>query len=243
MNYILLLGATSDMAFATAKEFAKRGWGLLLAARNQEQLAVLKTDLEARYEVPVYALPFEARQFSSHEAFLAGLPHQPLVTALFFGYLGDQQKAQDDWQESSRIIEANYTGAVSILNLVARQYEQQKQGAIIGVSSVAGERGRKSNYLYGSAKAGLTAYLSGLRNRLQASGVPVITIKPGFVATRMTEHLNLPKPLTASPRQVAEAIYKAYQKKKNVVYVLPVWRLIMQNIRMIPEPVFKKMNL
>jgi decaprenylphospho-beta-D-erythro-pentofuranosid-2-ulose 2-reductase len=243
MNYLLVLGATSDMAYATAKEFAKNGWGLLLAARNPEQLNVLKTDLEARYEVPVHAVAFDAQKFDSHEAFLQALPQQPLVTALFFGYLGEQEKAQQSWQESQRIIEANYTGAVSILNLLANTYEQQKQGCIIGVSSVAGERGRKSNYIYGSAKAGLTAYLSGLRNRLYSSGVPVITIKPGFVATRMTEHLKLPKPLTASSDQVGKAIYKAYQKKKDVVYVLPVWRLIMQNIRMIPEGVFKKMKL
>ncbi|WP_224997458.1 SDR family oxidoreductase [Cesiribacter sp. SM1] len=243
MNYILILGATSDMAYATAREFAQRGWGLLLAARNEKQLAVLKNDLQTRYNVPVHTLVFEAADFGSHADFYSRLPHQPEVTALFFGYLGEQEKAQADWEEAKRIIDANYTGAVSILNLVANDYEQKKKGCIIGVSSVAGERGRKSNYLYGSAKAGLTAYLSGLRNRLTAAGVHVVTVKPGFVATRMTEHLKLPKPLTASPEQVGKAIFKAYIKKTNVLWVLPVWQLIMQNIRMIPEAVFKKMNL
>jgi decaprenylphospho-beta-D-erythro-pentofuranosid-2-ulose 2-reductase len=243
MNYILILGATSDMAYATAREFAHRGWGLLLAGRNEQQLAVLRDDLQTRYNVPVHALAFDAADFSSHAGFYAQLPHAPEVTALFFGYLGEQERGQQDWGEAKRIIDANYTGAVSILNLVANDYEQKKRGFIIGVSSVAGERGRKSNYLYGSAKAGLTAYLSGLRNRLAAAGVHVLTVKPGFVATRMTEHLKLPKPLTATPEQVGKAIYKAYQRKTNVLWVLPVWRLIMQNIRLIPESVFKKMNL
>ncbi|AHM63612.1 short chain dehydrogenase [Flammeovirgaceae bacterium 311] len=243
MNYILILGATSDMAYATALEFAKRGWGLILAARNTKQLSVLKQDLQSRFDVPVHTSNFEAADFESHAGFYEQLPVQPQLTALFFGYLGEQQKAQTDWQEAKQIIDANYTGAVSILNLIANDYEQKKGGCIIGVSSVAGERGRKSNYLYGSAKAGLTAYLSGLRNRLAAAGVHVVTVKPGFVATRMTEHLNLPKPLTASPEQVGKAIYGAYQKQTNVLYVLPVWRLIMQNIKMIPEAVFKKMNL
>lgn len=243
MNYILILGATSDMAYATAREFAGKGWGLILAARSLDRLQVLKGDLEARYQVPVHAVAFEAADFSTHQQFFDELPEVPEATAVFFGYLGEQQKAQADWQEAKQIIDANYTGAVSILNIIANAYEARKQGSIIGVSSVAGERGRKSNYIYGSAKAGFTAYLSGLRNRLYSSGVHVLTVKPGFVATRMTENLNLPKPLTASPEQVGKSIYKAFVKKKNIIYVLPVWQVIMQNIRMIPEPVFKKMNL
>ncbi len=243
MKYILILGATSDMAYATASAFAEKGWGLILAARNQQRLQVLQGDLKARYNVSVQIVSFEAADFNSHASFYDQLPVKPEVTAVFFGYLGEQQKAQMDWQEAKQIIDANYTGAVSVLTHIANAYEYTKSGCIIGVSSVAGERGRKSNYVYGSAKAGFTAFLSGLRNRLFASGVHVITVKPGFVATRMTENLKLPKPLTASPEQVGKAIYEAYSKKKNVLYVLPVWRLIMQNIRMIPEAVFKKMNL
>ena len=243
MNHILILGATSDMAYATAREFAKKGWGLILAGRNVKRLDVLKADLEARHHVPVAVAAFEAADFESHQQFYQRLAVEPSVTAVFFGYLGDQQKAQTDWQEAKQIIDANYTGAVSILNIIANAYEQKRAGVIVGVSSVAGERGRKSNYMYGSAKAGFTAYLSGLRNRLYSSGVHVVTVKPGFVATRMTEHLQLPKPLTASPEQVGKAIYKAVEKRSNVLFVLPIWRLIMQNIRLIPEAVFKKMNL
>ena len=243
MNYILILGASSGIAEATAREFARQGFGILLAGRNTDKLSVIQQDIEVRYEVPVSTYSFDAGDFKSHQAFWDKLPHRPEVTLCAFGYLGEQEKAQTDWEEAQQIIEANYTGAVSVLNVVAETYAKQGRGTIIGISSVAGERGRQSNYLYGSAKAGFTAYLSGLRNRLYKKGAHVVTVKPGFVRTKMTEGLELPKPLTAEPEQVAKAIFKAYRSKKDVIYTLPVWSMIMQNIRMIPESVFKRMNL
>lgn len=243
MRYILILGATSDIAKATAHVFARNGYGIQLAARKTDKLEVIARDLEVRYEVPVSIHPFDATDYDSHPQFWKKLSPKPEVTLCAFGYLGKQEKGQTDWQEARQIIEANYTGAVSILNQVAESYAQTGNGTIIGISSVAGERGRQSNYLYGSAKAGFTAYLSGLRNRLYKSGAHVLTVKPGFVRTSMTEGLELPGPLTAEPEQVGKAIYKAYRAKKDVIYTLAVWQLIMQNIRMIPESVFKKMNL
>ena len=114
---------------------------------------------------------------------------------------------------------------------------------IVGISSVAGDRGRGSNYIYGSAKAGFTAYLAGLRNRLAGEGVHVLTVKPGFVATAMTEGLDLPAPLTAQPEELGAAVLRAVAKKRNVIYTRPVWRLIMGVIRAIPEPIFKKLSL
>lgn len=243
MNYILILGATSDIAKATAHAFAENGFGIQLAARKTERLEVIARDLKVRYDVPVSVHKFDATAYDEHSAFWSKLSPRPIVTLCAFGYLGKQEKGQAEWQEAKQIIEANYTGAVSILNQVAETYARMGSGTIIGISSVAGERGRQSNYLYGSAKAGFTAYLSGLRNRLYKSGAHVLTVKPGFVRTGMTEGLDLPGPLTAEPEQVAKAIYKAYRAKKDVIYTLPVWQLIMQNIRMIPESVFKKMNL
>jgi decaprenylphospho-beta-D-erythro-pentofuranosid-2-ulose 2-reductase len=151
--------------------------------------------------------------------------------------------AQTNWTETSKIIHSNYTGAVSILNIVAEDYAKKRQGTIVGISSVAGERGRQSNYLYGSAKAGFTAYLSGLRNYLFQYGVHVMSVQPGFVYTKMTEDLKLPPLLTATPAQVASAIAKAIQKKKNVLYVKWMWRYIMFIIKSIPEPIFKKLKL
>jgi decaprenylphospho-beta-D-erythro-pentofuranosid-2-ulose 2-reductase len=243
MNYILILGATSDIAKATAHVFAANGYGIQLAGRKTDQLEVIARDLRLRYEVPVSIWPFEATDFNKHNAFWNSLSPKPEVTLCAIGYLGAQEKGQADWEEARRIIEVNYTGAVSILNHVAESYARLGKGTIIGISSVAGERGRQSNYLYGSAKAGFTAFLSGLRNRLYKSGAHVLTVKPGFVRTRMTEGLELPALLTAEPEQVAKAVYKGYRAKKDVIYTLPVWQLIMQNIRMIPESVFKKMNL
>jgi short-subunit dehydrogenase len=160
-----------------------------------------------------------------------------------FGYLGDANKARTDWNEAERIIQTNYTGAVSILDRVADHYALQKKGVIVGISSVAGERGRQSNYHYGSAKAGFTAYLSGLRNRLFQDGVHVVTVQPGFVYTRMTENLQLPKLLTGQPADVANTVYSAVKNKKNVVYVKWFWRWIMFIIRNIPEFMFKKLKM
>ena len=243
MKYILILGATSDIAKATAHEYARKGYGLQLAARNRDKLEVIAKDLRIRHDLPVDCFYFDALDYSSHETFWRKLPQRPDVTLCAFGYLGNQEKGQQEWEEARQIVEANYTGAVSILNIVAQTYEEQERGTIIGISSVAGERGRASNYLYGSAKAGFTAYLSGLRNRLSKKGVHVLTVKPGFVRTKMTEGLDLPSPLTAEAEQVAKAIYKGARAKKDVIYTLAVWQLIMQNIRLIPESIFKKMNL
>lgn len=243
MKYALIVGAGSDMAYATAREFAENGYGLYLTARNEEQLKILKNDLEARYDLPVKPFLLDITDYESQEAFVEQLQPFPVVTACFVGYLGNQQKAQIDFTEARKIIEVNYVGPVRLLNLIANRYEEIEQGSILGVSSVAGERGRQSNYFYGSAKAAFSAYLSGLRNRLFSRGVQVSTIKPGFVNTKMTQELDLPKLLTAEANEVGKAIFKAYRKKKDVVYVRPIWRLIMQNIKLIPEPIFKRMKL
>ena len=132
---------------------------------------------------------------------------------------------------------------MSLFNIIANDFEKRKSGFIVGISSVAGDRGRKSNYLYGSAKAAFTAYLSGLRNRLYDAQVHVMTVKPGFVATKMTEDMDLPEKLTAQPDEVADDIYNAQQKNKNVFYTKWIWRWVMLIIRSIPEWKFKGMNI
>ena len=157
--------------------------------------------------------------------------------------MSDNITAVKDWNETAKMINSNYTGAVSILNIIAEDYAAKKSGTIVGISSVAGERGRQSNYIYGSAKAGFTAYLSGLRNRLYHDNVHVVTVLPGFVNTKMTAELNLPPLLTANPEQVADAVEKAIRKKQNVVYVKWFWKWIMMIIKSIPENMFKKKKL
>ena len=243
MPSLLLLGATSDMAAALARKFASTGHDVQLAARNAHRLEPLRSDLTIRYGITPTLLEFDARGFDSHAAFWKALPVKPDITICVFGYLGDETRGESDWTECRNILEVNYVGAISILNIIADDYIALGKGTIVGISSVAGERGRQSNYLYGSAKAGFTAYLSGLRNRLFPKGIHVLTVKPGFVYTRMTEDLTLPPLLTATPEGVAAAIHKAVEKKKNVIYVKWFWRWIMLIIKCIPEPMFKKLKL
>jgi len=243
MKSILILGATSDVAVATARRFAEEKYTILLAARDKENLGRIASDIAIRTQTDVRPVLFDAEDTASHAHFYSSLGITPDVTVCVFGYLGDQQRAEHDWAEASRIIQVNYTGAASILSVVANDYARLGKGTIVGISSVAGERGRQSNYFYGSAKAGFTAFLSGLRNRMVTRGVHVVTVKPGFINTKMTAGMPLPKPITAEPVQLGNAIFKAVAKKKNVIYVLPIWRIIMLIIRNIPEGIFKKLKL
>jgi len=243
MKNVLILGATSDMAQAIAKKYAAEGWSLTLAAREADLLEPIAGDLRVRTNLPVEAALFDATDFASHSGFYEGLATKPDAVICVFGYMGDQMAARTDFEEVRRTIDINFTGAVSVLNIVADDFEKRGYGAIAGISSVAGDRGRQSNYIYGSAKAGLTAYLSGLRNRLAKAGVHVMTVKPGFCRTKMTEQMDLPAALTAEPEQVAAAVFKGMEKKRNVVYTLWMWRYIMLIIRHIPEFIFKKMGM
>jgi short-subunit dehydrogenase len=243
MSYILIIGAKSDIAKATAREYAKHGYDLYLAARNTDDLNEFVNDVRVRTQQTVKAVELDILDYQSHQAFYDQLEEKPLGVISAVGYLGVQENAQLEFQEAQRIIDTNYTGLVSLFNIIANDFEQRRSGFIVGISSVAGDRGRKSNYIYGSAKSALTTYLSGLRNRLCSSQVHVMTVKPGFVATKMTEGMDLPEKLTAQPEDVAKSIYSAQQKNKNVLYTKWVWRWIMLIIITIPEWVFKKMSI
>lgn len=238
---VLVLGGNSDLGFALGKTFLNKGFKVLLAARNVTELNNRVNQLPDQSGVNVVS--FDALQFASHKAWFGSLPFKPEITICAFGILGNQQEAEQNWESASVILETNYVGAVSILNVIAAHYEQQKHGTIVGISSVAGDRGRQSNYLYGSAKAGFSAYLSGLRNRLFKAGVHVLTVKPGFLKTKMTAGLNLPPLLTDDPDRAAARIYRAVQRKRNVVYVKPIWFLVMTVIKSIPEFIFKRLKL
>ena len=226
------------------KNLLHRDINIQLAARNVNRLEPLQSDLAIKYSVRVSIHEFDALAYNTHaQLFIRNIEPKPDVAVCVFGLLGENEKAVDDWDQASQIIHTNYTGAVSILNIIARDFAARKEGVIVGISSVAGERGRQSNFLYGSAKAGFTAYLSGLRNSLYHKGVHVVTVQPGFVYTKMTENLSLPKMLTARPEEVAEAVFNAVKKKKNVVFVKWFWKYIMLIIRNVPEVMFKKMKL
>jgi short-subunit dehydrogenase len=242
---VLILGARSDMAKAIAHEFARKGYGVQLAARHAETLADDRADLGLRYEVPVTVHECDALDLASHEAFVAGLPCLPDVAVCAIGYMGTQGEAEKSPQAMAEVLRSNFEGPASLFSILAEQFAARGSGTLVGISSVAGERGRAANYVYGSAKAGYTAFLSGLRNRLAkaATGVHVVTVLPGFVDTRMTAGMDLPKPLTAQPAEVGRSVLAAVEKRRNVVYVRPVWRIVMLVIRNIPEQLFKKLSI
>lgn len=235
MKTVLILGANSGIAHAVIDKFAAEDYKLVLASRAPTETT--------RLSDKVSVVPFDALDFASHQSFYNSLENKPDVVVLCFGYLPDQKEAEADFTLAHKTIDTNYTGAVSILEIIATDMEKRKSGTIIGISSVAGDRGRKKNYIYGSAKAAFTQYLSGLRQRLLASNVHVLTVIPGFVYTKMTEGMDLPPNMTAKPEEVAADIYKAYKKQTNVIYTRPKWWLIMFIIRHIPEFIFKKLDI
>lgn len=241
METVLVLGATSDIGIAIAKKFAAGGYNIQLAARKPEQLDAIRSDIEVRSGVNCSTHAFDALKYQAHAAFFDAL--KPDITITIFGTMYEEEDAFNDWALAEAMINTNYTGAVSILNIAAKHYIAQQKGAIIGVSSVAGDRGRASKLIYGSSKAAFTAYLAGLRNKCFKDRVHVMTVKPGFVYTRMTENLPLPKPLTSTPDEVAAIVYNGFVKKKNTIYVKWFWRYIMLIIKNIPEFQFKKMKL
>jgi decaprenylphospho-beta-D-erythro-pentofuranosid-2-ulose 2-reductase len=243
MSYVLITGAKSDIAKATAREYAENGYDLYLAARNSSELEEFAQDITTRTQKSVKLLELDILDYKGHQAFYDNLDEKPLGVISAIGYLGEQEKAQSDFNEAQQIMDTNYTGVVSLFNIIANDFEKRKSGFMVGISSVAGDRGRKSNYIYGSAKSALTTYLSGLRNRLYDARVHVLTVKPGFVATKMTKGMDLPEKLTAQPEEVAEDIYKAQQKGKNVLYTKWMWRWVMLIIKVIPEWKFKGMGI
>jgi decaprenylphospho-beta-D-erythro-pentofuranosid-2-ulose 2-reductase len=245
MKKILIVGGTSAMAEACARMWAQRGDALFLAARNEKQLASVVDDLKARGAGRIGSQIFDANDFEKHgellaeaTAFMGGLD----TVLIAHGTLTDQPRAQAEQTYAIREISTNGISVVSLMSLAGELFAKQGHGAIAVISSVAGERGRQSNYVYGSAKAMVSAFASGMRQRLSKQGVRVITIKPGFVDTPMTADFKK-GPLWAKPEQVAKDISKAIDKGQSVVYTPGFWRLIMLIIKSIPEFVFVKLSL
>ena len=239
---VLIVGARSDIGQAVARAYAAEGANLIFAARQVSSLAAERSDIELRYSVAVELIEYDLLE-AEPERLAADLATLPDTVVMMAGLLGDQDESAAQPQVADLVMRTNFTAPARLLLALASKFQARGSGTIIGVSSVAGDRGRGSNYIYGASKAGLTAFLSGLRNSLSATGVHVITVKPGFVRTRMTEQLKLPKHLTATPEEVARAIVRAHATGKDVIYVRPVWRPIMALIRLLPEPVFKRSKL
>ena len=239
----LVVGATSDIGRAIARRLATEGRALQLSARALERLEPEARDIRVRTGAAVTLHHCDVRDEHGGASLLAELDPLPDVAVCVVGLLGDQAESQRDHAAAERVMRTNYVGPALLLSALAERFARRGSGVLVGVSSVAGERGRAVNYVYGSAKAGFTAFLSGLRNRLVASGVHVVTVKPGFVYTRMTDGLDLPARLTATPDEVAVAVVEAIRRRHDVVYVRGLWRWIMWVVRLIPERFFKRMKV
>lgn len=240
---VLIIGARSDIAMAIARGYAAIGHDLQLAARSSQSLQADADDLAGRHGVKVSVHELDILDTGSFAAFLDGLPALPGIALCAVGLLGEQGHSERDLEAASLVMRSNYEGPSLLLGLIANRFAQRGSGTIVGISSVAGERGRASNYVYGSAKAGYTAFLSGLRNRLAGSGVHVMTVLPGFVRTRMTAQMDLPARLTAEPDAVAKSVIEAARKQRDVIYAKPVWRIVMAVIKALPEVIFKRTKL
>ncbi len=242
---VLILGASSAIAYATARAFAAEGCDLVLAGRSQQELQRNAQDISLRHGVSVTTRCIDVLDFDAHRKFCEQLLEtDPELTGIVYavGLLEEQALLNKNPELSRKVIDANYTAGALLLSLFANHFESRRSGFIIGISSVAGDRGRQSNYTYGASKGAFSLFLQGLRNRLAGSGVRVITIKPGFVDTAMT--WGMPGLfLVASPGQVGRRIARAPRRRADVLYLPWFWRYIMLIIKCIPEFLFKKMKL
>lgn len=244
MKRVLIVGATSAIAQASARVFAARGDQLFLVARNEAKLGAVAQDLRAR-GAEVSSAVADLNAFDRHGALLeeavralGGLD----VVLIAHGTLSDQGACERDYLEAERELRTNFLSVVSLLTPLANRFEKQRGGTIAVISSVAGDRGRGSNYVYGTAKGALSIFLQGLRNRLHPYGVRVVTLKPGFVDTPMTAGVKK-NALFATPETVGQGIVRAIDGGSGVVYLPAFWRWIMMLVRAVPEPLFKRLKL
>jgi decaprenylphospho-beta-D-erythro-pentofuranosid-2-ulose 2-reductase len=243
LRRVLIIGATSAIAAEVARLYAERGAALLLTGRNPTRLEAVADDLRVRGATLVETQVLDVRHRYQHaavvqRAFAGGLD----VALLAHGMLPDQQRCQVDPREAALALEVNLVATVALLTLLAGEFEAQGSGTIAVISSVAGDRGRQGNYVYGAAKAGITVFLQGLRQRLHGAGVRIVTLKPGFVDTPMTAHLPR-NPLASSSRRAGRAIYRVIEGRRDVAYIPWFWGPIMSLIRAVPEPLFKRLRL
>ena len=246
MKKILIIGATSAIAEASARRFAARGDALFLVGRNAEHLRAIAADLAVRGAMRNATATLDVTDFAAHAAVteaaereLGGID----VVLIAHGTLSDQAQCEASVDALRREFDINAVSTLALLTHLANRLEAQKHGTLAVISSVAGDRGRQSNYVYGSAKAAVTTFLGGLRQRLAKANVDVLTIKPGFVDTPMTASIANKGALWAQPERIADGVVKAIDRRRNVVYLPWFWRWIMLIIRHIPEPLFKKIKL
>ncbi len=234
MRSILVIGGNSDIGYATAKVFAKNKYNIHLASRNMDQLNNKKKEIENLYAVECKVTQLDLLQDDQIVNFFDKNPKSPDIILIALGFMQSEEK------NFERIINSNYLSPLKFIEKSLINYLPQKQlKTIIGISSVAGDRGKKRNTIYSSSKSAFSSYLDGLRQRLCLNGVHVITVKPGWVATKMTRDMVLPKIMTTNANFVGNKIFKSYKSKKNTLYVPKFWLIIMFFYKMVPEILFK----
>ncbi|MGB3626937.1 MAG: SDR family NAD(P)-dependent oxidoreductase [Henriciella sp.] len=239
---VLIVGATSDISVALARQMAEAGHPVYLAARDISQLEPIVADLKIRACVPVEAVKMDVTDTGTMRETLFALAPSPKIIVSMVGQMGVQADQEKDPALVQSVTDTNFTGPAALMEAGAELFQSMDEPTVlVGVSSVAGDRGRARNYYYGAAKAAFTTMLSGLRQRLARTQTTVISVKPGFVATRMTAGMDLPGPLVASDVECARMIHRAIRKKREIVYPLK-WRAVMYAVRSVPEPVFKKLS-
>tara|TARA_S200000501_G_C20862492_1_gene760490 strand:+ start:864 stop:1598 length:735 start_codon:yes stop_codon:yes gene_type:complete len=243
MKKVLIIGANSDMGKSFARDCAQKGSDLILTGRDQARLEQLADDLKIRNNIGIETILFDITKRDQIISFYENLPSKPDVVACFIGFLAESDECANNFEITENIININFTNIILILDQIANAFENFNNGTIIAVSSTAGDRGRASRYHYGSAKSGLNTYLSGLRQRLYKSNVRVINIKPGFCGTKMIKGINTPEFLTSNPEDVSKAILRAIKYNLDTVYVYWFWKWIMLIIKLIPEFIFKRLNI
>ena len=245
MLKMMIVGATSAIAQETARCFAADGASFFLVARSQEKMETLKNDLIVRGANDVHCFAVNLNEFERHQELVdAAIQAMNGLDGVIIAYgtLTDQRRAEEDFEYALQELNTNAISVISLLTIIGNHFEEQRKGSIAVISSVAGDRGRGSNYIYGTAKAAVSAYLQGLRNRMAKAGVNVLTVKPGFVDTPMTADVKK-NFLFASPEKVGDDIYEAMKNKRDILYTPWFWMGIMMMIRNIPERVFKRLNL
>ncbi len=245
MKKVLIIGATSAIAQAVARLYAREKAALFLVGRDDYKLQAVVDDLQVRGVEQVKYAVADLNELNRHAGLINDAENflDVIDTVLIaYGTLGKQEDFERDFESTHKSFVTNFVSVASLVTILANRFQEKKSGTIAVISSVAGDRGRASNYVYGTAKAAVSTFLSGVRNRLARSGVQVLTIKPGFVDTPMTTEFKKGL-LWARPDTIARGIVRAIEKKKDVVYLPRFWWLIMLIIRHIPERIFKKLNL